>query len=245
VPRSDGLRKVLLDQLDRMQLHVRGEAALVGADMTDPGTLDWFATATIPVFSDGDDPDEAWLSTEGVSLSMTTRNHGGRDLVVLEADGLIVDLQYVDDVFDALDARSQDYAHFIPLFGRSRPFGILDLASDLEEKLEPGGNQVVIIDRVRVAPAWRGLGGVGRLLIGRLLHWVCDDPRVVVVHPFPTELHEDALDDPAVFEPAMQRVRRVWTSLAFEPYTDDIWFMDPRLVSHSEALDTVARRLGL
>jgi hypothetical protein len=112
-------------------------------------------TATIPVFSDEGDPDEAWQSTEGVSLSTTARNDGGRDLVVLEANGLIVDLQYVDGVFDALDARSQDHAHLIPLFGRSRPFGVLDLASNLEEKLEPGGNQVAIIDRIWVGPAWR------------------------------------------------------------------------------------------
>jgi hypothetical protein len=86
---------------------------------------------------------------------------------------------------------------------------------------------------------------VGWLLTGRLLRWVCDDLRVVVVHPFPIELDEDALGDPAVVEPATRRVRRVWTSLAFEPYTAGIWFMDPRLVSYSEGLDAVARRLGL
>jgi hypothetical protein len=44
-------------------------------------------------------------------VSTTARNDGDRDLVLLQVNGLIVDTQTVSDV---LDARSQDYAHFIP-----------------------------------------------------------------------------------------------------------------------------------
>ncbi|MBE1467427.1 hypothetical protein [Kibdelosporangium phytohabitans] len=241
----DGLRESLLTQLEHVQLRLHGEAALVGADETDPGTLDWNASAYISIFADEDEGNHPWHAADGVALARTTRNSDHTELVMFEADGLIVDLQHVDDVFDALDARSQDYADFIPIFGRTHSFGILNLVSDLEETLEPGGNRVVIVDRVRLAPAWRGLGGVGRLLTGRLLRWVCDDPQVVVVHPFPTELDQDALDDPAVFDPAMQRVRQVWASLGFERHTDDIWFMDPRLTTHSDALAAFARRLRL
>lgn len=85
---------------------------------------------------------------------------------------------------------------------------------------------MVIIDDVRLSPAWRGLGGVGRLLTGRLLRWISDQPRVVAVHPFPIDLDDDACQDPAVFDPAMRRVRGMW--VRFEPFTDDIWIMDPQ-----------------
>jgi hypothetical protein len=85
-------------------------------------------------------------------VSTTARNDGDRDLVLLQVNGLIVDTQTVSDV---LDARSQDYAHFIPLFGRTRSFGIVDLVSDLETNL--------------VAAACRLCGAVACLESGRWL----------------------------------------------------------------------------
>ncbi|WP_152546698.1 hypothetical protein [Amycolatopsis orientalis] len=78
-------------------------------------------------------------------------------------------------VDDALDARSEDYA------------------------------KVVIIDRVQLAPAWRGLGGVGRLLTARLLRWVCNDPRLVAVLPFPIDLDRALRKDNSAFEPALSK----------------------------------------
>ncbi|WP_410583766.1 hypothetical protein [Amycolatopsis sp. lyj-108] len=78
--------------------------------------------------------------------------------MIFEANGLTIDLQHVDDVHDALDARS----------GRDQ-FGFVTLQNGLEDQIQSLGSHVVIIDRVRLAPAWRGLGGVGRLLTARLL----------------------------------------------------------------------------
>lgn len=242
---DDGLQRVSLSHLDAVQLSVRGQAALVGADVTDPGTLDWSAMATLSVWPDEEEPGQTWHSDPGVALSVTDVGDGSRELIVLAASGLLVDLERVGNVIDALDARSGDYEHFVPLFGRHRSFGVLELDGELEEKLEPGGIQVVIVDRVRLASAWRGLGGVGRLLTGRLLRWVCAEPRVVAVHPFPIDLDEGARQDPAVFEPALARVRRMWASVGFERFTDDIWIMDPHLLTHSKALARIARRLGL
>jgi hypothetical protein len=96
----------LLCQLADVKLQVCGEAMLVGADETDPGTMDWSATATISVWPGDEEPDPPWLSTPNLALSTTDLSDGTRELVILEADGLIVDLASVEDVVDALDARS-------------------------------------------------------------------------------------------------------------------------------------------
>lgn len=242
---GDALATTLLSQLEDVQLHVRGQAALIGADMTDPGTLDWWAEATISLWPDDEEPEEAWASAPGVALSTRDRGAGERELVLFEADGLLVDLQHVEDAFDALDARSEDYAHFIPLFGNTESFGQLDLNDELEDRLEALGSHVVIIDRARLAPAWRGLGGVGRLLTGRLLRWVSADPRVIAVHPFPIDLDMEQRQNSTVFKPALEQVQRVWASLGFRPFTDRIWVMDPHLADHAEALANLAHRLGL
>lgn len=148
---------------------------LVGADETDLGMLDWSVTATIAVRPGDEETEPAWLSTPSLALWTTDHADGTRELVILEADGLIVSLDSAEDVVGALDVRSADYEHLTPLFGTTRSFGIVDLDDSLEDTLEVLGSQVVIIDRVRIASAWRGLGGVGRLLTGRLLRWVGAD----------------------------------------------------------------------
>jgi len=241
----DGLRKTLLDQLDWVKLQVHGSASLVGRDETDPGTLDWHAAATISVWPEDKDLDEPWHSVPDLALSTTNHPDGARELSILEAEGLVIDLGQVEDVFEALDARSQDYEHFHPMFGDTSTLGFQDLAPELEDSLEAVGSCVVIIDRVRLAPAWRGLGGVGRLLIGRLLRWVCADPQVVAVHPFPIDLVENARRDSTLFEPELARVRRVWQSLGFRPFTENIWVMDPNLATHSDAVAQFAEELGM
>ncbi len=105
---------------------------------------------------------------------------------------------------------------------------------ELEDSLEPGGSQVVILDRVRLAPGWRGCGGVGRLLIIRWLRWLYDDPRAVVLKPFPIDLDDDQKQDNAVFRKAMTAVRRTWKSIGFEPFSDDIWVLDPQTGATTE-----------
>ncbi len=151
------------------------------------------------------------------------------------------------DVAGALDARSADYAEFTVLFGHERThYGALLLSSDLEDQLRSvGDHQVVIIDRAEMAPTWRGLGGVGRLLISRLLMWIAAAPRVVAVYPFPIDLDEKTRHDPAILQPALARVRRTWASIGFHPFTDDVWIMDPHRADHEKARATIERRLKL
>jgi hypothetical protein len=183
----------MIEELKDARLQITSETTLVGRDDTDPGVLAWEAQATLDVWPAEDD--SGWEQAPGFALSSTPiqDGEGGQDLVIFSARGLVVDLTTVGDVAEALDARSADYAEFIGLFGDGQSFyGQLLLCPELEETLEPLGHQVVIIDRVEMAPAWRGLGGVGRLLIGRVIAWVAAAPRVVAVYPFPIDLEDDA-----------------------------------------------------
>jgi hypothetical protein len=122
--------------------------------------------------SEPGDTEIPWHAAKDVALSIADKAPDERELTILEANGLRVDLHEVLDVFDALDARSADYANFMPMFRHSDTFGVVDLVPELDEKLVCGGGEVVIIDRVRLAPAWRQLGGVGRLLAPRCIKWV-------------------------------------------------------------------------
>jgi len=247
VPRDDDLTPTLLTELRNVRLSVNGEASLVGADATDPATMDWWGRATLMVWTDDERAATSgpWYDAAGVAMSAREADEGGREFDILHASGLIVDLWRVEDVVDALDARSSDYEHFAPVFADRGRFGETELHPELEEMLEPGGSRVVIVDRVRLAPAWRGLGGVGRLLVARLLSWVCDDPRTVVTHPFPIDLDEVAREDAATFDSALEQVRRTWRSLAFQPWLNDIWVMDPRKRAHGEAVERIAKGLGV
>ncbi|MEV4143627.1 hypothetical protein AB0J40_08150 [Amycolatopsis sp. NPDC049691] len=240
------LAQRLLDQLKWVELRVSNHANLVGADETDPGTVDWCAAATVRVLP-ADEPDDVrpWYEDESTALSVKALDAEAIGVTILEANGLTIDLRHVNDLHDALDARSADYAEFIPLFGGRDRFGFVTLKGDLEEDVESLGSQAVIIDRVRLAPGWRGLGGVGRVLIARLLRWVCADPRLVAVYPFPIDLDRSLLDDESIFEPAFERVCRTWASLGFRPATDKLWIMDPADGEHENAVDRLEEALKI
>lgn len=253
---SEGTRrkeptKALPGDVSRIRLTVGGEAALVGADTDDPGTMDWWGWATITEYpsvfddDDEDDVDPERLKQDGFALSTKDIGDGGLRMTILEAHGLMIDLWRVQNIYDALDARSEDYANFIPMFGEHGHYGELELVEELEDLLEPGGSQVVILDRAWLAPAWRGCGGVGRLLTIRLLRWLCDDPRAVALKPFPIDLDEDQKQDEAVFRKAMTTVRRTWKSVGFQPFSDDIWVLDPRTGSYDRTVRRLSKRLGL
>jgi hypothetical protein len=55
----------------------------------------------------------------------------------------------------------------------------------------PLGEHLIIAERVRVAPAWRCLGGAGRHLASRLFRQICCDPAIVAAQPFPLDITRD------------------------------------------------------
>lgn len=240
------LKESMLSQLEHVEIQLTAHAALLGSDISDHGTMEWSGSAGVRVFEhDSDDDKQPWHSMDGASFSVEHEEPDTSFHTIFRARGLKIDLQEVVDIFDALDARSAEYAEFIPMFGESKTFGSLDLDPDLEEVLEIPGREVVIIDHVELAPAWRGLGGVGRVLASRMFRWASVDAYFYALKPFPIELDQEQKDDANQFNPALSRVRDIWQSLGFVPFTNDIWYMDPKLNSHQLAVRKLERTLGL
>ncbi|WP_327235348.1 hypothetical protein OG349_16660 [Streptomyces sp. NBC_01317] len=227
-----------LSCLSRLELRFDSAATLVASGAhDDPATLEWGCRAVLPLWEPDDEEavaDNARLLTPGMSLAQTFQGER-QELTILTMSGLTLDLWRIGNVYESLDSRDADYEHFAPLFDRS---GDLGLHSDLEECLV-SGSQVVIIDRVRIAPAWRGLGGVGRLLIGRLLRWVAGHAAIVATHPYPIDIPIDIpvgeRDDDAREAREKAVVQSVWQSLGFEPFREDVWVMQPHLRAHHDA----------
>ncbi|MFI8931524.1 hypothetical protein ACIG3E_28095 [Streptomyces sp. NPDC053474] len=226
----------LLTYLNRLELRFDSSASLVASDAhDDPATLEWHCRAVLPLWQPDDEETEAAnarLLAPGVSLAQSSHDEG-QELTVLSMSGLTVDLWRVGSVYVSLDARDADYAHFMPLFEETEGLG---LHPDLEEGLV-SGDQVVIIDRVRIAPAWRGLGGVGRLLIGRLLRWMVGQAALVATHPYPIDIPVDEREDTAREAREKAVVQHTWRSLGFEPFREDVWVMQPHLSAHGDAVE--------
>lgn len=108
----------------------------------------------------------------------------------------------------------------------------------------PAGS-LAIIKRARVAPAWRGLGGVGRYLTARLIPWMFPDAAVVALKPFPLDVPRDehGTADAAVLGPVLRKIERTWHSIGFEPHKNDIWIMDPNSSKHEDAVSKLERNL--
>ncbi|MFI2734875.1 hypothetical protein [Streptomyces sp. NPDC018711] len=156
--------------------------------------------------------DNARLLTPGVSPAQASRGeHQG--LTILTTSGLTLDLWRIGNVYASPDSRDADHEHFAPLFEAS---GGLGLHSEPEECLV-SGDQVVIIDRVRIAPAWRGPGGVGRLPIGRMLRRVAGRAAIVATHPYPIDIPVGERDDATREAREKAVVQRAWQSWGSRP----------------------------
>ncbi|MFF3271717.1 hypothetical protein ACFYWU_12400 [Streptomyces chrestomyceticus] len=225
----------LLACLPRLRLRFDSDASLVaiGAE-DDPATLEWEWSAVLPLWEPDDEEavaDNEQLLAPGISLSQRSTDADQTELTVFAMSGLTLDLWRISRIYDSLDSRSADYEHFARLFDRS---GDLGLHPDLGDCLVTG-THVVLIDRAAIAPAWRGLGGVGRLLIARLLRWATGSTALVATHPYPIDIPLDERDDEARVARQKAVVQRTWQSLGFEPFREDVWVMKPHLRAHEDA----------
>ncbi len=91
------LAQQLLAQLEWVELHLKNHANLVGGGETDPGTSDWWASATVRVLPDEDEADgiNPWHEIEGTALSTKRLDEEALDVTIFEANGLTLDLQHV------------------------------------------------------------------------------------------------------------------------------------------------------
>ncbi len=245
----------LLDHLADVKLNYSGLSHLFGIEPHDVDTLHWSVTATITGDPEGYDDEDDWMDLPGVALGRLSEDEdedpegddneverngdGPPSVVIFEMSGYTIDLDRVDSLFDALDSESADSAHFLWVADDSQ---YDHLAVDFSERLEGVGSRLVIFDRARVAPAWRGLGGVGRLLTGYALRWVAAGATCVVAQPYPYELGEQPEGSPLVAD-GLAVVRHTWASLGFFPYREDLYVLDPAMAAMDDALKRLEAKL--
>ncbi|WP_062993794.1 hypothetical protein [Nocardia anaemiae] len=226
-------------------IHTEISGPVVG-DYRDPGMLPWSGHAIYTVTGgSGTDPQH---SDQALGLSVSRTDDEGEprsEWTVLTMHGLIVDPFIVEDsILRLLDELSADYDHFRVLFDGN------DFHPELMDMIDGGlGSRAVLIDRARVAPAWRGMGGVGRLLISRILRLFADTAGVVATNPFPIDLFAEwdtrtGLVKHPRFGDELAKVQRTWGSLGFQPYKDPIWVMDPAMSTHSRAVAELEKQLA-
>lgn len=190
--------------------------------------------------------DDVALSRRGVDGGVDGEADGEADgdggvveLVVVTCTGLTIDLGHAGEAAEVLDT-FVDHAHFLPLLDPGRGSG---LAEDVEDRCAGRGERLVLLDRVELAPAWRGMGGVGRLVIARLLRWLATDTRLVALHPFPTQF-SGAGDVPG-FAEARTKVQQVWESIGFVGWRQQVWCVDPASAQLADALAGLEESLGV
>ncbi|MEU1983278.1 hypothetical protein [Nocardia sp. NPDC019395] len=181
---------------------------------------------------------------KGYAFSLRNQDDDFAQWQVLTMCGVIVDPYLASgSIPDELDGMSADYGSLARLFSGN------ELHPDLLDMIEGAGTRAILIDRANLAVAWRGFGGVGRLLISRILRMVSTfDTAVVATIPFPIDLYKECespgdIDQHPHFDEELRRVRRTWESIGFRQYKGEIWVMDPAKVHHDDAVRQIEARL--
>ena len=156
-PLAETTERSLPASLDYAEIRIHAAAKLFGSYEDDPGLARISGTVIVPDLHDEDE--ESISSIEGIGLEVV--DGATAEITILRAEAVVLNLERIKYLFEALDADSEELLRYSCLFDFEGGRG---LHPDLEESLEGFGKHVVIAERVRLAPAWRGLGGVGRYL---------------------------------------------------------------------------------
>jgi GNAT superfamily N-acetyltransferase len=130
-----------------------------------------------PWWFDANSEPERWRVSADVGDDSDTEivSHVG------DIDIVLVDLSATADPFSVLDGEDADLglvaeALFDPATGQ--------LATELDELIEPAGDRLLILGSVRLAPAWRGFG-LGVLLAGVAIKKLSGGVRFAACYPAP------------------------------------------------------------
>ncbi|MEU1720355.1 hypothetical protein [Nonomuraea sp. NPDC005692] len=245
-PAPDSKREPAALPADLMDASIesRSDAKLFGSDMHDPGISRVLTTISIYDFPEDypnwvaeDDKVQPVSEIEGIGLNISPLDTGS-EITIFHAQARVLDLGQLEDPYETLDADSQELEAYGCLFDLDEG----GLHPDLESRLMGAFySHIVILERVRLAPAWRGKGGVGRYLTARALPMICPYAAAVALQPYPLDVkrHEDSYPE------AVQRVQRTWRSLGFEPYSNSIWVLDPNTGDYERTVARLEAELGL
>jgi GNAT superfamily N-acetyltransferase len=177
-----------------------------------------------------DDPEQRFVRTWGIS-ARTTDDDGEEKEEIATAEAIVVDAVDIQaaggDVHDLLDSLSSDLEHIAAtIFNVDSG----DFVEDLEEELNNAGS-VLILDRVRVDPRFRG-HGIGPLIAALAISAVGSGCSFAVCYPAPIE---GKLTDRQRKE-AIASLGRVWAKVGFKPFRDGVWILDLETVELEQAL---------
>lgn len=124
-----------------------------------------------------------------------------------------------------------------------------DLDANLDDMVEPFGSGMLVIDTVRLEPAWRGYG-LGPLCVGMMIERLAAGRRLVVLRAAPAERRTakgEVVEEISAAERgfAVAKLGRLWSQLGFEHFKDEVWVLDLGLVTFSKAMDLVRAWAGL
>jgi GNAT superfamily N-acetyltransferase len=158
-------------------------------------------------------PDDARILAHITAASEgVTEDDGLVEIPVGSADLVVIPFWNGAPAFQALDDVSQDLTDL----GEALLLHFDQLREDIES-FEPG---VVIVDKVRIDPAWRGLG-LGLIGTGLAIRELSRAMSVAVLYPMEPGTESD--DERAA---SRQRLSRYWARLGFEPWIDDTMVLD-------------------
>lgn len=196
------------------------------------------------------DPDSIYLSynyeehwarlndLEIWQVSADVRPEGGEVVShVGDIEIVLIDPDETRDAFGVLDGESGD----LGVIGGA----ILDLATggldpELDERLEPSGNRILILNRAQLAEEWQGFG-IGVLLAGVAIKRLSAGCRAAVCYPAPIGPEASGHDDKQ--QPmAVASLSEVWGQLGFEHFRAGVHVLDLALVTFDEHLAQLHKR---
>ena len=145
------------------------------------------------------------------------------------------DLFETENPYGLLDGENEDMSTIAKvIFKRSSG----ELAEDLEESLEGFGDRLLIVDRARLEPEWRGFG-IGTLLAASAIKMLSSGVRAVVCHPAPEDEPDSAAPvraRTAQRKKAMEALGKVCSRIGFEQFRGGVWVLDLSLVTLDQCL---------
>ncbi|MFF1716910.1 hypothetical protein [Streptomyces sp. NPDC058268] len=102
-----------------------------------------------------------------------------------------------------------------------------------EKAIELPAGDLLIMDRVRLEPPWRGFG-LGALAAAEAIRRLSSGCCAVACEPAPTD-RDFADGDDQAFDHARAKIATVWESVGFRPFNNGIYLLDPTLRTMGDA----------
>ncbi|MGW4197117.1 hypothetical protein [Streptomyces sp. NPDC005004] len=96
--------------------------------------------------------------------------------------------------------------------------------TEAEQRLEYVGTDLLVMERVTLAPAWRGFG-LGPVLAAEAIDRLAPGVRAVACSPGISAHPEGWLPEQAEFDQINAKITAAWRSVGFAPYRDNVYLL--------------------